>query len=276
MRARNIKPGFFENEELAECDPLARILFAGLWCMADREGRLEDRPKRIKAKILPYDDCDVSDLLEQLNQSGFILRYESGGAKYIQILNFSKHQNPHCKEATSTIPAPEEHSTGTVQVPEKHSDDPADSLIPDSGFSDSLNKKGATAPGGSEKKYVCEIQTKDSAKPLRITEKQAAEWQEVFPWIDVRAELIGLGQWEPTQDKAWSSGKSAFHACFNALKKKNQQALQDMKARDPTFDPEDPDGSKAARERYQKTLEQIVNQNPYALHGGAQQGGGHA
>ena len=48
-RARNIKPGFFANENLAECDPLARLLFAGLWCLADREGRLEDRPKRIAA-----------------------------------------------------------------------------------------------------------------------------------------------------------------------------------------------------------------------------------
>jgi hypothetical protein len=53
-RSRNIKPGFFLNDELAECEPLARILFAGLWCIADREGRLEDRPKRIKAEVLPY------------------------------------------------------------------------------------------------------------------------------------------------------------------------------------------------------------------------------
>ena len=47
-RARNIKPGFFLNEELGVLPPLVRILFAGLWCIADRDGRLEDRPKRIK------------------------------------------------------------------------------------------------------------------------------------------------------------------------------------------------------------------------------------
>ena len=29
MRSRNLKPGFFKNELLAECDPLARILFEG-------------------------------------------------------------------------------------------------------------------------------------------------------------------------------------------------------------------------------------------------------
>ena len=71
-RSRNIKPGFFLNDELAECDPLARLLFAGLWCIADREGRLEDRPKRIKAEVLPYDDCDVDELLNQLAERSLL------------------------------------------------------------------------------------------------------------------------------------------------------------------------------------------------------------
>ena len=137
-RARNIKPGFFLNENLAECEPLARLLFAGLWCIADREGRLEDRPKRIKAEILPYDDCDVDKLLNQLAKQGFIIRYEVDDKRYIQISNFLKHQNPHIKEAASTIPpppevepAPDEHHTSTVLAPEKHSSFPAGSLILD-------------------------------------------------------------------------------------------------------------------------------------------------
>jgi len=105
-RSRNIKPGFFLNDELAECDPLARLLFAGLWCIADREGRLEDRPKRIKAEVLPYDDCDIDQLLNQLAEHGFIIRYEIAGSQYIQIVNFLKHQNPHYKESESIIPPP--------------------------------------------------------------------------------------------------------------------------------------------------------------------------
>lgn len=164
-RSRNIKPGFFSNDDLSDCQPLARLLFIGLWCVADREGRMEDRPRRIRAEILPYDDCDIEDLLDELHQNGFILRYEVGAEKFIQVLNFGKHQNPHMKEAKSTIPAPdqndhetvepeviasesrgeleadnsqapEQHYTSTVQEPEGSSESPADSgfLIPDSGF----------------------------------------------------------------------------------------------------------------------------------------------
>lgn len=108
-RTRHIKPGFFKNEELAECDPLARLLFAGLWTIADREGRLEDRPKRIKADLLPYDTADVDNLLTQLANSGFIQRYKAGSQSYIQISRFVEHQQPHYKEDASKIPAPEGH-----------------------------------------------------------------------------------------------------------------------------------------------------------------------
>ncbi len=52
MRARGIKPAFFKNEELAELGTVAQLLFIGLWCLADREGRLEDRPKRIGAEVM--------------------------------------------------------------------------------------------------------------------------------------------------------------------------------------------------------------------------------
>lgn len=105
MRARNLKPGFFKNEDLVELPPLARILFVGLWCMADREGRLEDRPRRIKIEVLPYDDCDVDDLLDALEGRNFILRYQAEGKSCIQVVNFLKHQQPHYKEAASELPA---------------------------------------------------------------------------------------------------------------------------------------------------------------------------
>lgn len=131
-RTRNIKPGFFMNEELAECDPLARLLFAGLWTIADREGRLEDRPKRIKAEILPYDNAPCELLLAQLAKHGFIVRYCAAGEHYIQITKFLANQNPHVNEAPSSIPAPtepvsnkEEYDTSTIQAPEEYSTNPA-------------------------------------------------------------------------------------------------------------------------------------------------------
>lgn len=107
-RARNLKPGFFTNEDLAECTPWARLCFAGLWTLADREGRLEDRPKRIKGQLFPFDTVDVVPLLAELAAHHFIQRYEApGGLELIQINAFLKHQNPHHREPPSILPPPQ-------------------------------------------------------------------------------------------------------------------------------------------------------------------------
>jgi hypothetical protein len=148
-RSRNIKPGFFTNDLLGEMDPLARLLFAGLWTLCDREGRVEDRPKKIKAEVLPYDNCDPDDLLQQLADKGFILRYKAGDVAVIQVLAWEKHQSPHIKESPSTLPAPDMHGASTRHAPESTRKEPEEPrnrpddcqpnpalahLIPDSGF----------------------------------------------------------------------------------------------------------------------------------------------
>jgi hypothetical protein len=103
-RARNIKPGFFKNEVLAELSLGTRLIFVGLWCLADREGRLEDRPKRIKLELLPFDDFDVVEALNELESHHFIKRYTIEGVSIIQVVNFAKHQSPHGTERDSELP----------------------------------------------------------------------------------------------------------------------------------------------------------------------------
>lgn len=132
-RTRNIKPAFFDNDILGGLDPLTRLLFIGLWCIADREGRLEDRPLRIKKTLLGYDNVTAEEaniMLQSLTDTGFITRYEVEGTRYIQVVNFSKHQNPNMKEKESEIPPPpgcEEQETpnkhGESTVPAPYKDD---------------------------------------------------------------------------------------------------------------------------------------------------------
>lgn len=110
MRIRSIKPEFFRDEDLSDLSAMTRLLFIGLWCMADGEGRLQNRPRRIKADIFPYDDYEVEDGLALLASNGFILIYTVGDISYIAVSNFKKHQRITGREAEakSLIPAPGE------------------------------------------------------------------------------------------------------------------------------------------------------------------------
>ena len=124
-RARNIKPGFFTNGDLADCQPLARLLFIGLWGICDREGRLVDKPRDIKAKVLPFDDCNVEELLGELDKSGFIRRYSAEAQtgevlNLIWVVHFKKHQHIHKDEIASQLP----EFTGIRRNPEKPGEPP--------------------------------------------------------------------------------------------------------------------------------------------------------
>ncbi|MGJ3353458.1 hypothetical protein [Providencia sp. Je.9.19] len=228
-RARNIKPGFFTNDDLAECEPLARILFVGLWTVADREGRIEDKPRKIKAMVLPYDDVDCDKLLAQLHGKNFITRYAVDGNEFIQINNWKKHQNPHMKEAASEIPeqvtqpidieeAPEKHSSSMVQESEENKTIPADSLIP---HPDSLNlipyntQAKNPACSGDEKKSSDNVQSiakkyAFEGQVIRLNQKDFDSWKELFPNIDLVSELTRLDlEFEKVKPKNWFSTVSA-------------------------------------------------------------------
>jgi hypothetical protein len=117
-RARYIRPQFFLHEVLAELEAWIRLLFIGLWTLADRAGRLLDRPRRIHAALFPYEPAlDVDDGLQQLHEAGFILRYEVDGERYIQVTGWAKHQTPHHQEVGSEIPAPVEVARTSESTP---------------------------------------------------------------------------------------------------------------------------------------------------------------
>jgi hypothetical protein len=189
MRARNIKPGFFKNEDLADCDLPTRLLFIGLWCLADREGRLEYRPRKIKAEVFPYDNCNVEKMLNQLAEKKFILIYSVSNENYIQILNFTKHQNCHVKEQPSTIQAPclsgVEHQPSTIQAalnPESPLLNPESPLLNNTPPADFLVFWKAY-PNKTEKKYALKCWKKlNGTRPpieklLEAIRKQI-EWRE--------------------------------------------------------------------------------------------------
>lgn len=148
MRARNLKPSLFKNEELGTADPLYTLLYEGLWCMADREGRLEDRPIKIRGEVFPHrQGLDADAMLGWLQAHGFIRRYQIGHGRYIEIIKFKKHQSPHHTEKPSEIP-PYNDRALTVKSRKRLRENPPDSLTPDSLTPDSgfLTPELAAAP----------------------------------------------------------------------------------------------------------------------------------
>lgn len=103
-RIRTIKPEFFTDDDVAELEPLERLLFIGLWTQADRSGRLDDKPRALKARLFPYDNVDVDVMLTRLADRGFVRRYVVRGERYMDIPTFTEHQVINGNERDSAIP----------------------------------------------------------------------------------------------------------------------------------------------------------------------------
>jgi len=227
-RARNIKPGFFRNADLVELPMEARLLFIGLWTLADRAGRLEDRPKQIKMDVFPADTVDCDALLEQLAATGMITRYTINGARYLQVVNFTKHQNPHRDEKASILPdqnghvadaepATTKHCANTVQTLCKP--DAAtmaigltpDSLIPDSLIPETLTKKDTAcrvAPFG-----VCDVVWEDFLKIRRA--KKSPMTNTALAGIQREAEKAGVSLEDALKtccERGWQGFKADWYA----------------------------------------------------------------
>lgn len=105
-RIRTIKPEFFTSEDIVSLTPLARVFYVALWCEADREGRLEWKPRTLKMRYLPADNCDIEALGQELIDLGLVVLYVANGKQYAHIPGFKKHQVINNRESESVIPEP--------------------------------------------------------------------------------------------------------------------------------------------------------------------------
>lgn len=214
-RARNIKPSFFKNELLGEADPLLGLLFISLWTLADKAGRLEDRPLRIKAETFPYrENININGYLTQLVSMGFIDRYLVDGVAIIQVINFSKHQSPHSTEKTSELPCKPIDSPITVKQPLDNESTNVDSninvLIPDLLIPDSFNP---ITPLSDRKKKITtyddypEFLEFWAMYPRKDDKKKSFEaWKKNNPPID---QVINALSWQIVSDQ-WTKNNGQF------------------------------------------------------------------
>lgn len=123
VRQRILQPGFFTDSKALSLSPVERLFFAGIWCAADREGRLEDKPWDLKSRLMPVDDFDPHEALNSMAKLGLIRRYQGQPKanlgmplRIIVVTNFARHQRPHPREASSVLPAPPDISVDEAEM----------------------------------------------------------------------------------------------------------------------------------------------------------------
>jgi hypothetical protein len=191
-----VKPDLFTHEELFSAEQIEklplRFAFIGLWTQCDRDGRFEWRPLRLKLAILPWDDVDLSAVLEALTKHVFIVRYEVDGKTFGAIPSWPKHQHPHPNEAASVIPPPPTVANGCTTVtngcttPTNGGTTQADSNS--NSKSDSNSKSEADAPA-KERRFV--KPTIEEVRAYCLERKNKVDAEQWFSHYEANGWLVG-------------------------------------------------------------------------------------
>ena len=205
-RIRTIKPEFFTSEDIVSLTPLARLFYVSLWCEADREGRLEWKPKTLKYRYLPGDDCDIEQLAGELTGAGLIVLYEAYDKRYAEIPSFTKHQIINNRESASQIPGrngEKDRKAGACI----DASITRDSRVKAEGKEGREGKEIARVPSSVDDCPVPPPASPPAASPpavliplvdgseYAVTVEQATEWSAAYPAVDVEQQLREMRAW---------------------------------------------------------------------------------
>lgn len=198
LRSRIIKPDFWFNEHLARVSDRAKLLFIGLWQIADREGRLEYRPERIGAYLFAYErKVDIPKYISELEEIGAVFLYGCNGcaSTFLQITNFLEHQRPHSTEKQSVIPPPEKSDTNQA-LTNSHVNKRESTLTHENSPRGRIQYQYTASSNSKENIDQGYLLTIPMTKgEYGVTEEAAAAWREAFPAVDVDQALRNIKAW---------------------------------------------------------------------------------
>lgn len=111
-RIRSIKPGFWTDSKIVRLSCWARLFYIGTWNFALCEkGHLPDDAFELKLQILPADNVNVEEILEELLVAGRIERRKTDdGSTYLMITRLPNHNKSDARWATRCHYCNEENS----------------------------------------------------------------------------------------------------------------------------------------------------------------------
>jgi hypothetical protein len=139
-----------EEQWFGELPDRDALIYLGIVnALADDQGRLADNPVVIRSRLFPYRDVPAADVVAAIDRcvgAGQLLRYEDGGQRLLQVVDWWKRQKPQWA-TRSPLPAP-------------------------AGWQDRVRtrqngqylEEGWSAPGG----FTCDVQVNSSGEAVQV------------------------------------------------------------------------------------------------------------
>ena len=109
-RRRMIHPDIWSSEDFSSLSMLSKLVFIGMFSLADDEGKGRANPAYLKSAIFPYDDkmrvADIDKTLSEIGSKMSVTLYVHNEKDYYRLESWEKWQRVE-KPQPSKIPNPE-------------------------------------------------------------------------------------------------------------------------------------------------------------------------
>ena len=189
-RKRMVDPGIWQSEDFGKLSNLAKIVFIGLFSLADDEGRGRCNPVYLKSTLFPYNEdmrsADIEKALFEISSNMSVVFYSCDGNNYYSLLSWDTFQKID-KPTNSKIPDFDETDKEIRRIFVEGS--PSDSR----GFV--LNKNIIKKKKNRiEKVFVPptleEIEKYVKEKKLKVIAKEFYDYFTTGNWIDAKGQAV--------------------------------------------------------------------------------------
>lgn len=182
-RKRMIDPNIWQSEDFSKLSTLAKLVFIGLFSLADDEGRGRSNPVYLKSTLFPYEEgirsTDIDKTLSEISSNMSVIFYTCDGSSYYSLYNWNTWQKID-KPSQSKIPEYDEKTM--KKIFDDNSTSPRRMVAP--------NKKGIEKEkkGKEEKKFIPpsleDVEKYVQEKNLKVSAKHFYDYFTEGKWVD--------------------------------------------------------------------------------------------
>lgn len=130
-RKRMIDPNIWQSEDFSKLSTLGKLVFIGLFSLADDEGRGRCNPVYLKSTLFPYEEgirsADIDKTLSEISSNMSVIFYTYDGSSYYSLLSWNTFQKID-RPSESKIPEYDENTMGRLF--DEHSTKPRRAISP--------------------------------------------------------------------------------------------------------------------------------------------------
>ncbi len=220
-RKRMIDPNIWQSEDFSKLSTLAKLVFIGLFSLADDEGRGRSNPVYLKSSLFPYEEsirsADIDKTLSEISSNMSVIFYSCDGNSYYSLYNWNTWQKID-RPSESKIPEYDKEKMNLLF--DEHSTNNRRGFVPNKNkkiIEDNKNKKEFVPPTLDEvKKYV-------SDKELKVDAEQFYNYFTEGNWIDSKGNKV----------KSWKQKILTWNGFTGTItQKETKKAYQNYEQRD--------------------------------------------